>query len=68
MGRQPEQTENDEVQVTTGSFDGQGGGDHDKPYAFGRTPSSAAPFPFTTREFARLLILRGRVQEARAAA
>ena len=67
MGRQPEQTENNEVQASTGSFDGQGGGDHDKPYAFGRLPSSVATFPFTTREYARLLILRGRLQAARAA-
>ena len=62
-----EQTENTPVQANAGSFDGQGGGDHDKPYAFGRVPNSAAPFPFTTREFARLLIVRGRVQAARAA-
>ena len=50
-----------------GLFDGQGGGDHDKPYAFGRLPNSVATFPFTTREYARLLILRGRLQAARAA-
>jgi hypothetical protein len=67
MGRQPEQTENNEAQASAGSFDGQGGGDHDKPYAFGRLPNSVAPFPFTTREYARLLIMRGRLQAARAA-
>jgi hypothetical protein len=67
MGRQPEQTENNEVQANTGSFDGQGGGDNDKPYAFGRLPNSVAPFPFTTREYARLLILRSKLQAARAA-
>ena len=34
---------------------------HDQPYRFGRRPSVRAPFPFTERQFARLLILRGRV-------
>jgi hypothetical protein len=67
MQRQPEQTENNPAKANAGSFDGQGGGDHDKPYAFGRLPSSAAPFPFTTREFARLLIVHGRVRATRAA-
>lgn len=67
MQRQPEQTENNEHKAAAGSFDGQGGGDHDQPYAFGRTPSVGAPFPFSTREFARLLILRSRVEAARAA-
>jgi hypothetical protein len=28
-------------------------------------PSAERPFPFTIRQFARLLILRGRIQEAR---
>ena len=36
----------------------------DQPYRFGRRPTTQAPFPFTHREFARLLILRGRVQDA----
>lgn len=67
MQRQPEQTENNPATANAGSFDGQGSGDHDKPYMFGRLPSSAAPFPFSTREFVRLLIVRGRVQAARAA-
>jgi hypothetical protein len=35
---------------------------HDEPYRFGRRPTVRAPFPFTEREFARLLIVRGRVQ------
>jgi hypothetical protein len=34
---------------------------YDEPYSFGRRPTSRAPFPFTEREFARLLIVRGRV-------
>jgi hypothetical protein len=39
----------------------------DQPYRFGRRPTTQAPFPFTHREFARLLILRGRVKDALAA-
>jgi hypothetical protein len=35
---------------------------YDEPYRFGRRPTSRAPFPFTEREFARLLIVRGRLQ------
>jgi hypothetical protein len=38
---------------------------YDEPYRFGRQPTSRAPFPFTEREFARLLIVRGRVYAAR---
>ena len=44
-------------------FDGTGAGDHDEPYRFGRRPNVRAPFPFTERQFARLLILRGRVRD-----
>ena len=32
-------------------------------YEFGRLPRVVAHFPFTTREFARLLVLRGRVRD-----
>jgi endonuclease/exonuclease/phosphatase family metal-dependent hydrolase len=35
---------------------------NDEPYQFGRRPTVSAPFPFTERQFARLLIARGRVQ------
>lgn len=49
-------------QFTTGSRDGSGAGDHDVPYAFGRLPRAATPFPFSTREFARLMVLRSRAQ------
>ena len=35
---------------------------YDEPYRFGRRPTTRAPFPFTERQFARLLILRSRVQ------
>jgi hypothetical protein len=44
-------------------FDGTGAGDHDEPYRFGRRPTTRAPFPFTERQFARLLILRGRLRD-----
>jgi hypothetical protein len=37
-------------------------GDHDQPYRFGHRPTASAPFPFSTRQYARLLVLRSRVQ------
>ncbi len=46
----------------TGSHDGAGAADHDQPFTFGHHPTVAAPFPFSTRELARLLILRGQVR------
>ena len=42
------------------SRDGVGAGDHDAPYVFGRVPRAAAPFPFSMREFARLMVIRSR--------
>ena len=45
-----------------GTLDGSGAGDHDQPYRFGRKPTSSQPFPFSTHQYARLLILRSRVQ------
>ena len=36
---------------------------YDEPYRFGRKPSTACPFPFTERQFARLLVTRSRIQE-----
>lgn len=36
---------------------------YDEPYRFGRRPTARAPFPFTEQQFARLLILRGRVRD-----
>lgn len=47
---------------SVGTLDGEGAGDHDLPYRFGRRPTVAQPCPFSTREFARLLVLRSRVQ------
>ena len=49
--------------VVRGSRDGSGAGDHDVPYTFGRRPTAAAPFPFSTRQYARLLVLRARFRE-----
>jgi hypothetical protein len=51
-----------------GSLDGDGAGDHDQPYRFGFRPRASAPYPFNTRQYARLLVLRGRVQDLVAAA
>ena len=46
-----------------GTRDGVGSGDHDYPYVFGRRPRSAAPFPFSTRQYVRLLLMRSRLAE-----
>ncbi len=46
-----------------GSLDGLGAGDHDQPYRFGRRPHANAHYPFSTRQYLRLLVLRGRVQD-----
>jgi hypothetical protein len=46
-----------------GSKDGSGAGDNDQPYVFGRRPRAVAPWPFTERQYARLLVVRGRVLE-----
>src|SRR5689334_13087731 len=47
----------------TGSLDGDGSADHDEPYRFGCRPRSSATYPFNTRQYARLLALRGRVRD-----
>ncbi len=46
-----------------GTLDGSGAGDCDEPYRFGRRPRASAPFPFTERQYARLLVFRSRVQD-----
>ena len=51
------------AEPSTGSKDGTGAGDNDQPYVFGRRPRAIAPWPFTERQYARLLVLRGRFQE-----
>jgi hypothetical protein len=56
----------DAVAVSAGTLDGSGAADHDEAYRFGRRPCSAAPYPFSTRQYARLLVLRSRVRESRA--
>jgi len=43
-------------QPTIGTYD------QDLPYHFGRLPRSSATYPFSTREYVRLLVLRSRVQ------
>jgi len=45
-----------------GSHDGEGAGDHDVPFKFGRRPRAETPYPFSTRQYARLLVLRSRYQ------
>lgn len=46
-----------------GSLDGNGAADHDQPYRFGFRPRASAPYPFNTRQYARLLVLRSRVRD-----
>jgi hypothetical protein len=46
-----------------GTLDGLGAGDHDQPFHFGRRPRAVVPYPFSTRQYVRLLVLRGRVQD-----
>jgi len=46
----------------TGTKDGDSAADHDEPYRYGQRPSAKAPYPFTERQYARLLILRGRTR------
>jgi hypothetical protein len=46
-----------------GTRDGSGANDNDQPYVFGRRPRAIAPWPFTERQYARLLLVRGRYME-----
>ena len=39
------------------------GRSYDEPYRFGRRPTGQVPYPFTPREFARLLIVRSRLEQ-----
>jgi hypothetical protein len=50
---------------TDGSKDGTGAADNDQPYQFGHKSTSDWPYPFSGVEFARLLIVRGRVRAAK---
>jgi hypothetical protein len=47
----------------TGSRDGLGAADHDLPYRFGCSPSSRWTYPFTARQYCRLLVLCGRIRD-----
>jgi hypothetical protein len=51
-----------QLRPDAGSHDGSGAGDHDVPYRFGRVPRAEAPYPFSTRQYPRLLVLRSRIQ------
>jgi hypothetical protein len=46
-----------------GSLDGDGKSDHDQPYRFGWRPRASVPYPFSTRQYARLLVFRSRLSE-----
>jgi hypothetical protein len=46
-----------------GTHDGIGAGDHDQPYRFGWKPRASLPYPFNTRQYGRLLVLRGQIQD-----
>lgn len=51
-----------ETQSTGESLDCRGAADHDVPFEFGRLPRALAPFPFSTRQLARLMVLRSKVE------
>jgi hypothetical protein len=57
------QEERHNVAGPRGSLDGDGKGDHDQPYRFGWRPRASVPYAFNTRQYARLLILRSRLEE-----
>jgi len=58
----PDQQIQTRAATIDGTLDGSGAGDHDQAYRFGRKPTSSQPFPFSTHQYARLLILRSRIQ------
>jgi hypothetical protein len=47
--------------LSIGTRDDVGAGDHDQPFRFGWRPRASAPYPFNTRQYARLLVLRSRL-------
>jgi len=49
--------------LPAGSRDGDGAADHDQPFRFGCRPRADVPYPFSTRQYVRLLVLRGRIQD-----
>jgi len=60
MGIQEEQHH---VASYIGSLDGDGAADHDQAYRFGWRPRASAPYPFNTRQFVRLLVMRSRFHD-----
>jgi hypothetical protein len=50
------------VTAVIGSHDGEGAGDHDVPFKFSWRPRLAATYPFSTRQYARLLVLRSQAE------
>jgi hypothetical protein len=58
----PEQQLQARTASIDGTLDGVGAADHDLSYRFGRKPTSSQPFPFSTHQYARLLIVRSRIQ------
>ena len=46
-----------------GSRDGDGAGDNDQPYRFGWRPRASVPYPFSTLQYACLLIFRSHVRD-----
>jgi hypothetical protein len=57
------QEEQHNVASSIGSLDGDGAGDHDQTYRFGWRPRASAPYPFNTRQFIRLLVMRSRFRD-----
>jgi hypothetical protein len=53
---------NSQQSNTSQALEGSQVRDYDEEYRFGRRPRAIAPFPFTTHEYSRLLVLRSRVQ------
>ena len=46
-----------------GSLDGAGAGDHDQPYRFAWWPRASVSYPVNSRQYARLLLFRSRLQD-----
>ena len=50
------------VNANQGTHDGTGSADNDTPFTY-RRPTARAPFPFSERQFAHLLVLKGRLED-----
>ena len=60
----------DNVPASSAPMDAIDRGDYDQPYRFGRRPHTSVPpaplqrgYPFNTRQYARLLVFRSRLQD-----